>query len=131
MSGRLKPLLSIYFLVLARMFDYIDTGMMEGVQHRLLSFTEQQMQNVSNVQEEHQLSAGNHVALRSKVSMPVSFLLACSGNRLILPGIQAPRSPHSISSCKQILYCDVTEMNKELLFFCAQKICLIVSLGHR
>ncbi|KAF4521152.1 hypothetical protein B566_EDAN012918 [Ephemera danica] len=51
----------------ARMFDYIDTGMMEGVQHRLLTFTGQQMRNVTSEMQEQQISQGNHLALRSKV----------------------------------------------------------------
>lgn len=47
--------------VSARMFDYFDAGIMEGLQHRLVNMTEVQTQgNVT-------IAAGNTVSLHSKV----------------------------------------------------------------
>lgn len=47
--------------VSARMFDYFDAGIMEGLQHRLVNMTEVQTQgNVGS-------AAGNTVSLHSKV----------------------------------------------------------------
>jgi hypothetical protein len=45
----------------ARMFDYFDAGIMEGLQHQLVNMTEVQTQgNVAN-------ASGNAVSLHSKV----------------------------------------------------------------
>jgi zinc finger protein AEBP2 len=52
----------------ARMFDYFDAGIMEGLHHRLVNMTEVQTQgNIAN-------ASGNTVSLHSKVGhvMPVS-----------------------------------------------------------
>jgi zinc finger protein AEBP2 len=49
----------------ARMFDYFDAGIMEGLQHRLVNMTEVQTQ--SNVAT----AAGNTVSLHSKVRLLV------------------------------------------------------------
>jgi hypothetical protein len=68
------------FLIAARMFDYIDTGMMEGLQHRLLTFTQQQLKNVTTEEEELEISQGNHVALRSKVNTHLILLLVYQCN---------------------------------------------------
>ena len=49
-------------LFAARMFDYFDAGIMEGLQHRLVSMTELRTQgNIAT-------AAGNTVSLHSKVT---------------------------------------------------------------
>jgi len=49
------------------MFDYMDAGKMEGVSFRLMTFTQQQMANVSTQQEQKQVEAGRNLALRCEV----------------------------------------------------------------
>lgn len=53
--------ITFFFIFLARMFDYFDAGIMEGLQHRLV--------NVTDVRTNGQIAntPGNMVALRSKV----------------------------------------------------------------
>lgn len=54
-------LIFIYFCVSARMFDYFDSGIMEGLQHRLLDVTEKITRG--NVET----APANAVLLQSKV----------------------------------------------------------------
>ncbi|XP_065333327.1 zinc finger protein jing homolog isoform X1 [Cloeon dipterum] len=51
----------------ARMFDYMDGGKMEGVTHRLMLFSQQQMDNISNGEQLRQLESGRNLALRAEI----------------------------------------------------------------